>query len=79
MIKLNLYPHVRQFIERQELYGNIVKFAAYEPRFLYVYQTEPYKGYPPHVFVWNVLSRRVVRRVKGQVSQFTFDNMKEKV
>lgn len=63
MIKLTLYPIVKEFIQRQESYGNIVKFSRYDPNYLYVHQVSPYKDKQAHIFVWSILSQKVVRRM----------------
>lgn len=79
LLKLSLYSHVKEFIQRQMNFGNIVKFAKYNPRYVYVYQKMEHKGRPPHLFTWDVLQRRVVRRMKAQSQQFSFDEFINKV
>ena len=37
MIKLTLYPYVKEFIQKQEQVGNRVKFSKLDPKYLYVH------------------------------------------
>lgn len=36
--------------------------AKFEPNLVYVHQTKAYGGREPHIFIWHILSRRIVRR-----------------
>lgn len=36
-LKQTLYPIVKEFIQKQERFGNSVKFSRFEPQFLYVH------------------------------------------
>jgi hypothetical protein len=56
------FEHMREFIQKQETVGNMIKFAKFDDQFAIGYQSRFYNGLKPHFFVYEILKRRVVRR-----------------
>lgn len=66
------YEHVKEFIERHEKIGNIVKFARDNNRHAIGFQHCEYGGLKPHFFVYDIHKRAVVRRFQHFSKSFTF-------
>jgi hypothetical protein len=56
------FEHLKEFIEKQELMGNLVKMPRYETNYLIVYETTKTATQAPHFFIYDILSRKVIRR-----------------
>ena len=74
------YDHLKQFIQKQESIGNIIKLAKNNNQYLIGYQQKEYKGRKPHYFVYDILMRKVVRRflpISGSFSLLERNNNEE--
>jgi len=55
--KTQHYEHMRQWLQAQELKGNIIKFSLLDSKYCVGYQRSTYKGMKPHFFVYDILKR----------------------
>ena len=56
------YEHMKEWLQRQEKAGNIVKFALMDSKYCVGFQRSTYKGRKPHFFIYEILKRKVIRR-----------------
>ena len=56
------YEHMKEWLQKQENAGNIVKFALMDSKYCVGFQRTTYKGRKPHFFIYEILKRKVIRR-----------------
>ena len=61
---------MREWLQRQELKGNIIKFSLLDSKYCIGFQRSTYRGLKPHFFVYEILKRKVVRRFLPMLDSF---------
>jgi hypothetical protein len=62
--------HIKEYIQKQELAGNLVKLPRYNNRYIIVYQKKRTREYNPHFFLYDIMSRSVTRRFMAENADF---------
>lgn len=53
---------MKEWLQKQENAGNIVKFALMDSKYCVGFQRTTYKDRKPHFFIYEILKRKVIRR-----------------